>query len=470
VADHLTQIPSIPCLILIYAVAALGLPTGCGDGGLHSPERDGSLPPAGPEVQVGAARDADRMGEPLRLDGSPDRPLGTDAGVDRLSGPDADGSAPFEVAPGAVIDGLPPHSEWAHADVGNESGAGAGGSHDANFGLEAGAEVGRPGCPNGSSLPRSVTGLDEGALPSAFTIVGDTAFIGTMSQPSAQTAPTGTLVTISLASGAVTKFPLGATIPEQLVAGPGAIFFTPGKLVADNPGAWRFDYNDVARFDLATRKVSIVDTSPVVSTFGIFSLTGGPAGDVFWTVVLDTRGPSAVRRWNDVAGIAETILTWGQPVPLVADGDRVYWFETTSSLHVVFRSMPVSGGAVAQLYESPATFPDTPSLAAVDDESLYYLFADGEGQGVWAMPKGGGDGRLIVAKVLPVVLLIPPSGDSYIYWVDQSDQETIRRAPKAGGGVVEILWSGKNPTSLAIDDCNLYWIAGYPSQLYARAR
>jgi hypothetical protein len=306
------------------------------------------------------------------------------------------------------------------------------------------------------------------ALPSALVVNDDRVFVGVMDDT--QETPTGAIVAVSIATGQTTRFPLGQTVANQIVAMPGALFYLQGK-VAKNADGWSIEYTDVARLDLTSGKVSIVDSALVSSAVTIWSVVGNASG-VYWSMLTDMNGASVIRRWDDEAGTAQTVFSWGNTLSLLIDQDHFYWSQLDSGLHTVFMSMPIPSGPIVQIFQWPQVFPDAPSLSAIDNQSLYYVAGSSAPPGIVAMPKTAGDNHMVLSGTQPILFGSQTIDNKHLYWVDQSDQSSIRRAPKTANAPTEIFWSASSDaiSNLAVDDCNVYWTASAPSRLLARAK
>ena len=439
------------------AVCGIGLAmvVGCTRHGLQARATDASASPSGPEVQDALVRDLptdpsveaweapeDRM-EDLPIEVQPEAGRETAQEAEREAGPETSPERSLEVG----------------AELGVEAGAEAG--------PDAGSEARPPACAASSKDARVLAKLYEESFTSGLAISGDTLFVG-MESPG---GTTGSIVAVSLSTGAQKTFSVGTNIATQLVAGPGALFYSPGKIRKDDAGVYHYEYTDVARLDLTSGKASIVDSSSGSTTAGVGSVVGNAKGDVFWSILADVPAHFVIKRWKEATQTPETVMGWSQSWSPSVDEDHFYWSELTSSLQVVFRSAPTAGGEVTQLYQSPSTFPDTPTLAAVDDQRLYYYFRD-PAPGIMAMPKDGGEGQTVVPDASPLVLASHTIDESHLYWTDQNDQATLRRVPKSGNGNIEIFWSADSQwiSDIVVDDCNVYWAKYNPPEILVRAK
>jgi hypothetical protein len=116
------------------------------------------------------------------------------------------------------------------------------------------------------------------------------------------------------------------------------------------------------------------------------------------------------------------------------------------------------GGSVSRVYESTSKLPDTLRLALVDDHDFFVTYWSSSPKGIWAMPKSGGAPRLVVPDAKPMAFGRQPADEPYLYWVDESDHDSLRRSAKTGGGKAEVLWSGSSSIGdIVVTDCHVYW-------------
>jgi hypothetical protein len=333
---------------------------------------------------------------------------------------------------------------------------------------ETPSEAGSSACPGAVNVTRTLADLDAEALPAALVVNDDRVFVGVMDFT--QVPPTGAIVSVSLATGQTTRFPLGQNLPNQIVAAPGALFYLQGKVEQD-PNGWRFEYTDVARLDLTSGQVTIVDSAVVSPAPTIWSVVGNASG-VFWSMLTDVNGASVIKRWDDAARTTQTVLSWDHTLPLLIDQDHFYWSQLDSGLHTVFLSMPVPSGPIFQIFKWPQTFPDAPSLAAIDDENLYYVAGGSAPPGVVAMLKTAGGDHMVLDGAQPMLFGSQTIDGKHLYWVDQSDQSSIRRAPKMVNAPTETFWTASSDaiSNLAVDGCNVYWTVSASNRLLAQAK
>lgn len=452
------------------AICGIGLAmVGCNRGGLQGRAADSGALAPGPEVQDAAASDLATAPE---VDAWGGREARGDGGQDPQVEPASD--AAHEAAPEAG----PDLSRQTGPELGAETGAEA--SPEARpeaaadvspkvgreVGSEAGSEAGPPPCTPASQDAHVLAQLGAESFTSRFAILGDTLFVG-MQSPGASS---GSIVSVSLSTGATTTYSIGRNIARQIVAVPGALIYRPGRIGKSDAGTYQYEYTEIARLDLGSKEISIIDDSGATSTADTAALVGNAKGDVFWCTFRDAVGQAVLKRWNEATRMPEIVMRWGMSTSMLIDGDHLYWSELTSSRQAVFKSMPTAGGEVTQLYESPSSYPDVPTLAAVDDQRLYYLFARDPAVGIIAMPKDGGEGQTVVPDTYPRAFSSYAIDDRHLYWTDWSDQFTLRRIAKTRTGEVEVLWSGRGISDIAVDACNVYWTAGGPNEVLVRAK
>jgi hypothetical protein len=456
------------------AICGIGLAmAGCNRGGLKGRSADGGVLPSGPEVPDAAARDLATDPEVDAWDGwetrgdggqdpqvepAPDaaHEAAPEAGPDvsRETGPELGAETGAEVGPEARPEAASDVSPEVRPELGREVGS------------EAGAEAGPPPCTPASQDAHVLAQLNAEAFTSRFAILGDTLFVG-MQSPGVSS---GSIVSVSLSTGATTTFSIGPNLARQIVAVPGALIYRPGRIGKTDAGTYQHEYTEIARLDLASKEISILDDSGATSTADMAALVGNAKGDVFWSMFRDASGQAVLKRWNEATRQPEIVMLWGMSTSMLIDEDRLYWSELTSSRQAVFKSLPTAGGEVTQLYESPSSYPDVPTLAAVDDQRLYYLFARDPTVGIMAMPKDGGEGQTVVPDANPRAFASYSIDDRHLYWTDWSDQATLRRIAKTGTGEVEVLWSGRGISDIAVDACNVYWTAEGPNEVFVRAK
>jgi hypothetical protein len=479
-----------------YAVVLVVMAAGCNRTGLHTAAADGGSS-SSPETQEAVVRDQamepqvdlwtggkDLPSEPEHSSGEPTPEPGPEPGPEIVAEPGRD--TPAERGPESASEPTretplegPPDGSVLRPESGTEPGRETPpeapvdapvlrpetGGETASETL---SEAGAPACPGAGNVTRTLAALQAEALPAALVVNDNSVFVGVID--SAQEPPSGTIVAVSLATGQTTRFSLGQNLPNQIVAVPGALFYMQGKVVKDSNG-WHVDYTDVARLDLTSGQVTIVDSAVVSSATPIGAVVGN-AGGVYWSMLTDVNGASVIKRWDAAAHTTQTVLSWDHALPLLIDQDHFYWSELDSGLHTVFLSMPVPSGPILQIFQWPQVFPDAPSLAAIDDQSLYYVAGGSAPPGVVAMLKTAGDDHMVLNGAQPLLFGSQTIDDKHLYWVDQADPSSIRRAPKMVNAPTETFWTTSSDaiSNLTLDGCNVYWTVSVPSRLLASAK
>jgi hypothetical protein len=369
-------------------------------------------------------------------------------------------------------------------EVGTEAGPEAGPEARRDL-REAGAETGdsrdglaettsrdaRPGC----TWPTTTSTLAElgwPAVSSALAVRGDNVFVGISQISLDTTPPASAIVGIAISTGKTTTFPVGNFLPSWLTAGSDSLFYLQGKATSMGGGSWRFDYPDVARLDLATGKISVVDSEIVPLGYSILSLADNPRGEVFWSMLASAADSSSVvKQWDQASSSVKKVKTVDQPATILADDDHLYWSGLNSASQMAFFSMSTTGGKVTQIQEWSDTT-DAQMLRAVDEQSLYFVRPSTPTKGIFAMPKAGGDSRTVVANADPIAFGSKNVDDTHVYWVDYADQATIQRAPKSGNGAVEKIPSEDfgGVSDVAVDRCNIYWLPSGKPRVLVRGK
>ena len=331
---------------------------------------------------------------------------------------------------------------------------------------------GPSGCPAWTSTTTLVD-LDGLPLPSAFLVQGDNLFVGISTPGTDVIPPNHAIVAVSISTGETTTFSLGTSLPGLVAAGRDELFYIQGRATPAGGGAWAFDYPDLARLDLATGQASVVDSElfPAGCTFQ--SIASNQGGEVFWSKLERPNDPtSLIRRWDQTTRSAVSVMEVELGAAQFVDQDRFYWAALTSSGGMAFYSAPTTGGPVSVIREWSPSLADPPGLAAVDDQSLYFTFPGSRPPGIFSMPKGGGESRTIVASADPAVIGTQTIDDTHVYWIDWFDMRNIRRTPKTGDGSVETIATGGTGeiTDLAVDGCNVYWMASGKSRVLVRSK
>lgn len=467
---------------LLVACAVVGVTaSGCNRTALQARLVDGAPPDAAPDVAT------DPVVEPVREDVAADAgpehgpELRRDIRPQVEAGPEAPSDLPGEDRPEVAPEAAPDLRE-ARAEIGRESGVEVG----SEAGLEAGPESGasrdvtaetssRDGDPEctRSTTTTTLAELEWPAAPAALAVRGDSVFVGISKAGVDTPPPVSAMVSVSVSTGQTKTFSLGNILPAWLTAGSDSLFYIEGKAMPNGAGSWRYNYPDVARLDLATGQVSVVDSELVPWGYTILSLAANPRGEVFWSMLADSIDSSSVlRRWDQASHSTMTIQTIEQPASVLADDDHLYWSGVNAAGRMAFFTVSTTGGPVSQIQEWSSDLTDPRVLRAVDDQSLYFLRPNATTKGIFAMPKGGGDSRAVVANVDPVSFGNQTIDDTHVYWIDGSDQTTIQRALKTGSGSIETI-SSDDPggiSDLAVDRCNIYWLPSGKPRVLVRGK
>jgi hypothetical protein len=153
------------------------------------------------------------------------------------------------------------------------------------------------------------------------------------------------------------------------------------------------------------------------------------------------------------------------PFSITADDSNVYWTEYGGSddHNGSVKSCPVTGcGAGPTVY---AQLQASPRGLAIDAQNVYWgttntSAGNASNGAIWSCPLAGCSGP--PTKVAPADAPFGIAVDAtYVYWADSND-ETVSRAPKAGGAA-KLLWDGGTGVGgtnaaqeIAIDTSNVY--------------
>jgi hypothetical protein len=453
------------------------------DGGSSRPEadaRDAAVPDLATEPQVEAT--SEDVAREVGPESGPE--VGPDAAeVEPEGGPEAAPDVPDDAGSMVRIDVGADLREAGQADrpgtvaetgpeIGGEAGLESGPDLARDLASESVIDGGPAGCPAWTSTT-TLAELEWPPTVSAFVVQGDNLFVG-ISKPGTEVIPpSNAIVAISISTGKVKTFALGAILPGMLAAGRDELFYIQGRAAPAGGGAWSFDYPDLARLDLATGQTSVVDAELFPMGYTFLSVVGNTGGEVFWSMLASPNAPAGViRRWDQATRSAKTLVEVEQAPPVLADQDRLYWAAQAASGRMTVFSVATTGGPVSVIYEWSASLVELPVLSALDGQSLYYTYPGSRPPGIFSIPKGGGNSRPVVATADPTVFGSRTIDDTHVYWIDWSDLYNIRRAPKTGAGGIETIATGGTGqiTDLAVDGCNIYWMANGKNRVLVRAK
>jgi len=322
-------------------------------------------------------------------------------------------------------------------------------------------------CVPGPHDPRSLALLDD--LGSVFGIAsfGDRLVVGGLIAQSTDVLPRGRLLSISVEHGERTNYDPEDGIPKDLQAAGLAVVYKPGVPQA-YPDDWRFNFTRVVRWDPVTDERLELAQPPSFALADALPLATNAKGDVFWIAV--GSGESAIAWWDPKTRKTSLSISAPSIVHVLADEANLYWKGSDETGHVTLTSTPIAGGAKSILYRSSSTsWTGTPEMVGLDDVSLYYKYSDEPEVGIMAMPKQGGSGQTVVPAATPSLPLC--IDETHVYWAEEADKNSIRRAAKADGRV-ELVWSAPDRWihAMTSDACNVYWIAANPFEVFYRGK
>jgi hypothetical protein len=322
-------------------------------------------------------------------------------------------------------------------------------------------------CPPGPSVPASLGRLDDAGSVFDIAVHGDRLLAGMLVEAPIEERPRGRIATIAVPSGARGSREVPDGIPVHLQVAGGALIYQL-EVAVPTTGAWRFDYDEVLRWDLTTDALAVLEPPAGYVNESYPMVASNASGQVFWNVV--GQQESALAMWDPCVGQTTVLVEDYQIDGVHADATTVFWDGRDAARHQTMSSMPIAGGPVQRIYvkQSPPGNSDR-VWVGIDGESLYYIIVNDSAAGILAMPKAGGEGHTVVAGADPWVR--PQIDDVHVYWADWSEQNALRRAPKTGGAT-EVLWSEPQRwiQDLAIDECNIYWAVANPFEIFYQAK
>lgn len=281
----------------------------------------------------------------------------------------------------------------------------------------------------------------------------------------------GRIVQISLGTREANVFDLPGAMPLEMQVQAGALFYAPSA--SDPASSSGYVAPKVTRRDLQTGETRELQNPDGFSSPTLWPLTGNAKAEIFWGLSEGER--LAIAKWNPCTRETALLIEGQDVVSLFADASTLFWQapkDGRASGRIAFWSMPITGGPVSLLLEIAGMSWNGPGLLAIDDEDLYYLIDnDPIRSGILAMPKQGGESRTVIPDAWPLRMDSSTIDDTHIYWTGSEEQETLRRTPKRGGPT-ESLWSVpiRSIQAVAVDACNVYWVAANPFEVFFRAK
>jgi hypothetical protein len=271
--------------------------------------------------------------------------------------------------------------------------------------------------------------------------------------------------------GICTRLASGQASPQNVAAGPTGVYWNnggDGTLMTLAPGATAprtLAQRPSAASALALGNTNVYWTETNAGNVLALPLAGGTAitvsaypplvyapaaiassaGRIYWT------NASAAVLSEPAAGGAVDVVALGQANPqgVAVDADAVYWVNAgTGAADGSVVKAPLAGGLTVTL----ASLQPRPHAITLDTANVYWTNSGA----VCEVPKSGG-------KVTTLSAVSTPSGiavaDSVLYYTgyDGTDSEGAVWSMPIGGTASEIAVHQKNPSSLAIDETNIYW-------------
>jgi hypothetical protein len=358
---------------------------------------------------------------------------------------------------------------------------GSGGAHLGGTTGSGGSATFDAGCvppPAPSCVPGPATATVLNTYDNSWDVVGlatsgEHLFIATNNNDRTSAQEQGRITRIALRTKAMdTQEVSGDPIGLRYAAG--AAIYRPAT--RDPNTTWDFYAPTVTRWSLQTGETATLPNPTDFPSSSLGPLAGNGKGEVFWSLSQDGR--TAIAKWDPCTGKSSVLLAGRDAVTMFADDTSVYWHEPKGGRgadfagHTLLYAMPTTAGATPTLLVDETMYSwNGPGLLAIDRESLYYLDDMAPHLGVLAVPKRGGDKHSVIPDADPLRLDSSTIDDTHIYWVGFDDQSTLRRTSKQGGAT-ESVWSMDKRLIqvVAVDACNVYWVASNPTETFYRAK
>lgn len=239
------------------------------------------------------------------------------------------------------------------------------------------------------------------------------------------------------------------------------------RLTAKSPGK---PYETLESIVLQNRDTGSERTVVTPSDIRVADLRTTSTG-LFWSNSRTSGAIGGISRF-DGSG-ARSVSEVRFPRRVVSNGKEVFYVEwgETSERRIV--AVSVDGGAPREVRRLSSDIYENWNVVGVDATEVYFTrvapighgtFKDGEVRAV--RMDGSGERIVVTIPSFKGDVLVDPD---FLTWVDDTTSDAIVRVPLAGGATTRIP-VGRRVGAIAVDTCNLYWVASEPAELFARSR
>lgn len=244
-----------------------------------------------------------------------------------------------------------------------------------------------------------------------------------------------------------------APVPVLLFQDPGVVI---SGLAIDADAVYFTAANqpEVTRVSKCDGTSRVIAPPPHVSGPALDLVIAG--GNLAW-IVLDGAGGWVVTA--PTAGGAARVITHVPANRLIGDAlamdeGRAYFVKGVISGKGAMESVSLGGGTLTSLT------PGWVGPFAVDSTRVYAAQSPPTGQALLSVPKHGGSPQVLVPFVNAFDHDRFAVDDAFVYWLEWNDQghgSAVMRVPKGGGNVATLVKDQSSPSSIAVDDHDLYW-------------
>jgi hypothetical protein len=324
-------------------------------------------------------------------------------------------------------------------------------------------DTGAPDASAPSCVPAPPGGTTLGGLPgevfyTAVAVAGPTVYVATTAEGLKSSVEVGSIFRGPAAGG-----------PTEAIVAPEYIF---GNLASDGArlyylqmtgrdeggGSSIYDVLGLASVDLATGTVQSIaalgpprSTSSLTNSYMIATTSSRPG--VFWIgSPTGEQAASTLYAWDPASDAITTLATGESLSGVAADATGVYWADTGGGEGINVYRRALAGGETSTL--ATVAGGKFGQLLGVSSDDVVFV-SDYLTGSIETVSKKGGRVTHLVSATSAWVNDYAAVDDTYLYWVEDDAQSTLKRV-LVTGGAPEIVPTKGDIQAVAFDACNAY--------------